>query len=59
MSSLYQLWRFENTLEPGQVHDGYDALYVPQVGYITGDLDIHDVVLVEPPQTSPLNQSKP
>ena len=50
MSSLYQLWRLENALEPGQVADGYDAVYVPQVGYITGDLDIHDVVLVEPPQ---------
>ena len=50
LSSLYQLWRLENALEPGQVADGYDAVYVPQVGYITGDLDIHDVVLVEPPQ---------
>ena len=50
MSSLYQLWRLENALEPGQVAEGYDAVYVPQVGYITGDLDIHDVVLVEPPQ---------
>src|SRR5919199_745366 len=42
MSSLYQLWRFENALEVGQVHSGYDAVYVPQVGYITGDLDVHD-----------------
>ena len=50
LSSLYQLWRLENALEPGQIADGYDALYVPQVGYITGDLDIHDVVRVEPPQ---------
>ena len=45
LSSLYQLWRFENILEPGQVHQGYDRLYVPQVGYITGDLDIHDIAL--------------
>jgi uncharacterized protein (TIGR03032 family) len=45
ISTLYQLWRFENALEPGQNHQGYDALYVPQVGYITGDLDIHDLVL--------------
>lgn len=43
MTSLYQLWRFENALEPGQVANGYDRVYVPQVGYITGDLDIHDV----------------
>ncbi|MHC0061786.1 TIGR03032 family protein [Nostoc sp. UIC 10890] len=43
MSSLYQLWRFENALEPGKNHNGYDVLYVPQVGYVTGDLDVHDV----------------
>lgn len=43
MTSLYQLWRFENALEPGQVADGFDRVYVPQVGYVTGDLDIHDV----------------
>lgn len=45
MSSLYQLWRFENVLAPGQQADGYDRLYVPQVGYTTGDLDIHDLVI--------------
>lgn len=45
MSSLYQLWRFENVLEPGQLASGYDRLYVPQVGYTTGDLDIHDVAV--------------
>lgn len=45
MSSLYQLWRFENALEPGQIVDGYDRLYAPKVGYVTGDLDIHDVAI--------------
>jgi uncharacterized protein (TIGR03032 family) len=45
MSSLYQLWRFENVLQPGQLAAGYDRLYVPQVGYVTGDLDIHDVAV--------------
>ena len=59
MSSLYQLWRLENALEPGQVADGYDAVYVPQVGYITGDLDIHDVVLVEPPKLRGNQQVEP
>jgi uncharacterized protein (TIGR03032 family) len=43
MSSLYQLWRFQDALEPGATHNGYDRLYVPQVGYTTGDLDIHDI----------------
>src|SRR5207249_89222 len=32
LSSLYQLWRFENVLVPGQLHEGYDRLYVPRVG---------------------------
>lgn len=45
MSSLYQLWRFENILPTGQLASGYDALYVPQMSYITGDLDIHDVAV--------------
>ncbi|MCC5624444.1 DUF4915 domain-containing protein, partial [Nostoc sp. CHAB 5715] len=41
MSSLYQLWRFKNILEPGQSHNDYDAIYLPQLSYFTGDLDIH------------------
>ncbi|HEY9690956.1 MAG TPA: TIGR03032 family protein [Oculatellaceae cyanobacterium] len=45
MSSLYQLWRFENILETGQIHQGYDRLYVPQVGYTTGDIDTHDIAV--------------
>ena len=45
MSSLYQLWRFENVLPAGQLANGYDRLYVPQVGYVTGDVDIHDVAV--------------
>ena len=45
MSSLYQLWRFENALAPGQLHSGYDCMYVPQVSYITGDIDVHDLAV--------------
>jgi uncharacterized protein (TIGR03032 family) len=45
MSSLYQMWRFENVIEPGNNVSGYDRLFVPQVGYTTGDLDIHDVAV--------------
>lgn len=45
MSSLYQLWRFENALQTGQVHDGYDRLFVPQMAYTTGDIDVHDVAI--------------
>lgn len=45
MSSLYQLWRFENSLPEGQTHKGYDRLYVPQLAYTTGDIDVHDIAL--------------
>jgi len=45
MSSLYQVWRFENVFEPGRQQDGFDRLYVPQVGYTTGDLDVHDMAV--------------
>ena len=43
ISTLWQLWRFENALLPGQTQDGYDRVFVPQLGYVTGDLDIHDL----------------
>jgi uncharacterized protein (TIGR03032 family) len=43
VSTLYQLWRLENVLESGQNQDGFDRVYLPQVGYVTGDLDIHDL----------------
>ncbi|MEO1008506.1 MAG: TIGR03032 family protein [Planctomycetota bacterium] len=46
MASLYQLWRMENYVPPGQATpDGYDRLYVPTVGYTTGDIDTHDIVV--------------
>src|SRR5438093_806380 len=45
MNSLYQLWRFENLLPPGQFHQGHDRLYVPMVGHTTGDLDVHDIAV--------------
>lgn len=43
LSSLYQLWRFENSLPRGQTFNGYDRVYVPQVAWTTGDIDIHDI----------------
>lgn len=47
MSSLYQLWRFENALPAGQLHNGYDRLYVPQLGTTTGDIDLHDIGVLQ------------
>lgn len=45
LASLYQLWRFENTLTPGETWGPkqYDRLYVPRVGWTTGDVDAHDI----------------
>ena len=46
MSSVYQLWRFENALPAGTAAPGgYDRLYVPQLAYTTGDVDAHDIAL--------------
>lgn len=45
MSSLFQLWRFENALRPGFIHEGHDRLYIPKIGYTTGDLDLHDIAV--------------
>ncbi|MDX2307343.1 MAG: TIGR03032 family protein [Hyphomicrobium sp.] len=44
MATHYQLYRFENVLPDGQrAADRSDAVYVPRLSWITGDLDIHDV----------------
>ena len=46
MSSLYQLWRFENALPAGErAPGGYDRLYLPQLAFTTGDIDLHDIAL--------------
>lgn len=45
MSSLHQVWRFENVFTHGEQQDGFDRLYVPQLGNTTGDIDIHDMAV--------------
>ncbi|MBL8825614.1 MAG: TIGR03032 family protein [Planctomycetaceae bacterium] len=45
MSTLFQLWRLENVLGPGDEHNGHDALYVPRVAHTTGDIDVHDLAI--------------
>lgn len=45
LSSLYQIWGFENALAAGETYNGYDFLYIPQFSYVTGDLDVHDLVM--------------
>lgn len=44
MSSLFQIWRFENSLGKGSF-EGFDKVYLPQAAYTTGDLDIHDIIV--------------
>ncbi len=44
LSSLYQIWRFENVLRPGERGpQGEDRYYVPRFASTTGDLDIHEL----------------
>lgn len=45
LATRFQLWRLENMLQPGQLHHGYDRLFVPMAGHTTGDLDVHDVAV--------------
>ncbi len=44
LASLYEIWKFENIVPAGQQHAGYDRCYLPKLGYVTGDLNVHDVV---------------
>jgi len=45
LSSKYQLWQLDNVLESGKLYQGYDKLYIPRIGYTTGDIDIHDIAV--------------
>lgn len=44
MAVHYQLWRFEQALQPGQSLEGdHDAFFLPQTAYTTGDVQLHDL----------------
>ena len=44
LATQTQIQRFDNLLPAGQASaDGYDAVYAPHAGWVTGDLDAHDV----------------
>ena len=45
MAARCQIWRLDNLLGPGQLHEGGDRLYVPAVSYTTGDVNAHELVL--------------
>lgn len=41
----HQVWRFENSLVPGQVYEGWDRLYLPRDCHVTGAVDVHDLAI--------------
>jgi uncharacterized protein (TIGR03032 family) len=44
MGGLYQIWRFENILRPGQTaNEFFDRCYVPRNAHFTGAIDIHEL----------------
>ena len=45
LSCKSQLWQLDNVLAPGKLYKDYDKLYIPRIGYTTGDLDIHDLTI--------------
>ena len=45
LTSQFQIWRLENVLAAGTIANGFDRLYVPRVGYVTGDVDAHDIAV--------------
>ena len=45
LASRYQLWQLDNVLQAGQLYNNYDKLYVPRIGYTTGDIDTHDIAV--------------
>jgi uncharacterized protein (TIGR03032 family) len=45
LSTLYQIWRFENALASGESFQGYDAVYTPRESRVTGELDVHDIAV--------------
>ncbi len=48
LSTRYQLWQLGHDWREDEPYDGsYDRLYIPRRSYVTGDLDVHDVVVSE------------
>ena len=46
LATQYQIHRFDNIMPAGEVSsDGFDAVYGPHAGWVTGDVDAHDVGL--------------
>jgi len=46
VATLYQIWRFQNVLAPGTLHQEHDTLFAPRMSWVTGDLVVHDLALL-------------
>ncbi|MBU1213179.1 MAG: TIGR03032 family protein [Alphaproteobacteria bacterium] len=47
LATAYQVWRLENTLAIGGEHEGHDRYFVPRTAHTTGDIDIHELALLD------------
>lgn len=47
VATIFQVWRFENVMSSGGTGRGPDRHYVPRVAHTTGDLDIHDIAVMD------------
>ncbi|MBE9006264.1 TIGR03032 family protein [Fortiea sp. LEGE XX443] len=45
LSTKSQIWQLDNALVAEQLYDGYDKLYIPRIGYNTGDLGVRDLAV--------------
>jgi uncharacterized protein (TIGR03032 family) len=45
LAMRHQVWRFANSLMPGQIYEGWDRLYLPRECHVTGAVDVHDLAI--------------
>jgi uncharacterized protein (TIGR03032 family) len=46
LAALFQIWRLENLLDPGQYANGaFDSVLVPRAAHTTGYVDAHDLAV--------------
>lgn len=44
IGSLFQVWRLENMLRPGELANGkFDRAFIPREAHTTGDIDVHEL----------------
>lgn len=43
LSTDFQIWRFENALDPGRMYDNWDKIFLPRHCHVTGKVDTHDL----------------